>query len=80
MSRSHRRTPIIGMTTAESEKADKVAWHRRFRARVRAALARAAEDMPHHYEVSDPWTMAKDGRQWISRATPPVWRKAWMRK
>lgn len=66
MSRSERHTPISGITTARSEKRDKQRWHRRLRAAVREALARGDEVMPVERDVSDPWSMAKDGKTWWS--------------
>ena len=65
MSRSHRQTPIAGVTSAASEKADKQAAHRRERRKVRTALRPAAEPpevLPAAREVSNPWAMAKDGK------------------
>lgn len=62
MSRSRRRTPIFGITTCESEKPDKQAWHRRWR--------RAAKQRGDHGEFdderlhSDAWNMGKDGKQY----------------
>jgi hypothetical protein len=38
MSRSYKKTPIFGMTTAKSEKEYKVAQHRVERSRVRTAI------------------------------------------
>lgn len=76
MSRSRRRTPICGITTARSEKSDKRIWHRRARARIHVMLFRAApDDIPHLdiREVSNPWSMAKDGRQWFG--DPLSWRQ-----
>lgn len=61
MSRSRRRTPIIGITTADSEKQDKRRANRSWRAAIRHAF-------------SDPWTMAKDGKKWVGRL-PALMRK-----
>lgn len=63
MSRSRRRTPIHANCGGEpSEKKDKKEWHSRMRAREREALHRGDEVFPHEYEVSNPWTMQKDGK------------------
>ena len=78
MSRSFRRTPIFGITTATSEKQDKLAANRRWRAAIRRALRSQAEIMPHHREHADPWTMAKDGKRWMgpwARQVPGAMRK-----
>lgn len=45
MSRSRRKTPIIGMTTAESDKPFKQAEHRRERRAVKAVV-KAGEEPP----------------------------------
>ena len=41
MSRSRRKTPIVGHTTCGSEREDKKLWHQRWRTRERTALTRA---------------------------------------
>lgn len=69
MSRSHRKTPIYGISTAHSEKLDKRIWHKRMRARERERLHYALCAPDSHLstepkEVSNLWSMAKDGRQW----------------
>lgn len=68
MSRSRRKTPISGITTARSEKQDKRLANRRIRRRVRIALAVTPEVdlLPACRELSDPWKMAKDGKGWFS--------------
>ncbi len=70
VSRSKRHTPIFGRTTATSEADDKRLWHKRWRAQQRAALAGAGpetETMPvDRQAVSSTWTMAKDGKAWMS--------------
>ena len=64
MSRSRRRTPIMGMTCAESEKQDKQRANGALRTAVRDALRRGAELMPELREVSNICTFAKDGKSW----------------
>lgn len=74
MSRSRRKTPIMGITTARSEREDKTIWHQRMRAHERTRLAKVSLDEPDSLdhvavserEVSNPWGMAKDGRQYFS--------------
>lgn len=76
MSRSRRKTPIFGMTTARSEERDKVQAHRDERRAVRAAIAEDADLMPHTREVSDVWGFAKDGKRYRGG-----WKRSkWMRK
>jgi hypothetical protein len=62
MSRSRRRTPVKGITTASSEKEDKVRAHREERRKVRQAIADAVEP-PHPKAFGNPWTTAKDGKR-----------------
>lgn len=69
MSRSLRKMPILGNTTARSEAGDKRLWHKRWRARERDQLASLGPDgdplpVPHR-AVSSTWDMAKDGKQWF---------------
>lgn len=63
MSRSYRRTPITGITCAESDKHDKTLAHRRTR-RAAAVAVREGREPPHPYETEEPWTYAKDGKRW----------------
>jgi hypothetical protein len=64
MSGSYRKTPILGITTAASEKDDKVRANRRLRRAVRSIDLEAAEVLPDRREVSDVWSFAKDGKLW----------------
>ncbi len=80
MSRSRRKTPITGITNAESEKAEKLAIHRRERRRVRQVLAVVPEPdlLPHRRELRTPWAMGKDGKIYVFDAAeraPVVLRK-----
>ncbi len=68
MSRSRRHTPMCGITTARSEKADKRQANRRLRVRSRSTTAHVGSDSitdliwPGMRDVSNPWSMAKDGK------------------
>jgi hypothetical protein len=62
MSRSRRKTPARGITTADSEKSDKVKAHRKLRRAVRIAIDQNTDALPQEKEVSNKWTMAKDGK------------------
>ena len=64
MTRSRKRTPIAGITTAETEKDDKRRANRTLRAAVRGAIAAGAEVMPELREVSNEWSFAKDGKRY----------------
>ncbi|MHB8742958.1 MAG: hypothetical protein ACYC9L_07500 [Sulfuricaulis sp.] len=69
MSRSRRKTPIYGHTTACSEARDKQQWHQRWRTHERDRLRKLTVDGEHpttmRNEVSSTWDMAKDGRHWF---------------
>lgn len=67
MSRSRRKTPVQGITTAQSEKSDKRAYNRRFRRATKQAVQHSPSDevMPILREHSDPWGMSKDGKHWF---------------
>ncbi len=64
MSRSRRKTPVIGITTAATEKDDKRVANRRPRRVNREILETMGDDarLKHRRETSDPWSMAKDGK------------------
>lgn len=61
MSRSHRKTPIIGVTKAPSDKAFKTTEHRRAR-RALKQIDLTADDAPHEKQFGDPWRADKDGK------------------
>ena len=69
MSRSLRKTPIFGHTTARSEAEDKRLWHKRWRANERDQLATVGADTDHvtfhRNAVSSTWDMAKDDKAWF---------------
>lgn len=73
MSRSYKKTPVIGHTAAQSEKSDKKTWHRRFRHKTRDILRSLHNDpdmiddtiMPVENDVSSTWSMSKDGKSYL---------------
>ena len=73
MSRSRKKTPIHGITTASSEKQDKRLYNRRFRRVVKQVLRQApeCEVLPHLREYSNPWSMDKDGKARFDPAKHP---------
>jgi hypothetical protein len=67
MSRSRKKNPITGVTTAKSEKSDKVIMNRRLRRRTKHVLFNYDEEkdeyiLPVKHDVMNQWSMAKDGR------------------
>ena len=76
MSRSQRKSPVIGITTARTEKQDKREYNRALRHKVRQAIHLDEEVLPDLKEVSSPWNMAKDGKQRFNpRHQPKLLRK-----
>jgi hypothetical protein len=70
MSRSYRKTPIMGHTKCRSENFDKISWHKRWRTQERLKLS-SLNNLDNHItidrrEVSNPWSMGKDGKQYFS--------------
>lgn len=75
MSRSYRKTPICGITTAASDKAFKKAEHKRAR-RALSACDLASDDPPADKQYGNPWGAPKDGKQWIdAKRFPEIMRK-----
>jgi hypothetical protein len=72
MSRSHRKTPIMGHTTCRSERYDKFIWHKKWRLHERLNLIALKRNESEDYfpihskEVSSVWWMGKDGKQYFS--------------
>lgn len=72
MSRSYRKTPIIG-NCGSSEKCDKVHAHRKERKQIKDHITSTHGDLelleeimiPKTDEISDPWTSSKDGKSYI---------------
>lgn len=78
MSRSRKHTPIGGITTARSEKADKRLGNRRLRRRVKVKLWVGEEEVADTLDlVYDHWNAAKDGKGWFGD-NPKA--HEWMRK
>ena len=76
MSRSHRKTPIRGIAAADSEASDKAASHRKVRRAVRVAVAKDDPVLPQERELTNPWSMAKDGKAFFNpSACPKLMRK-----
>ena len=71
MSRSRKHAAITGITTADSEAFDKKNWHRALRrAENVRAQANADPEPLSHRQFSDPWNMAKDGKQLLDKSDP----------
>lgn len=78
MSRSRRKTPIFGITTASSDAEWKARAARKLRRRARALLRTRLEEFPligKRWEIVNPWSSEKDGKRWFGEPDP-----AWLRK
>jgi len=66
MTRSRKKAPVIGISTSTSEKADKVAAHRKERRKVHVTLKTTGDQdaLPLRNEVSNVWAYAKDGKRY----------------
>lgn len=68
MSRSRRKTPITGVSTARSEAQDKALWHRAMRRVEKSRLAHQPDCLPRsEHQFRDPWSMAKDGKTYWAK-------------
>lgn len=83
MTRSRRKTPIFGITTAESEKNFKAQEHQRERSAVRDVINGfivhdpSEEDatIPAPKKFGNPWAGPKDGRRFWKNAKEKDMRK-----
>lgn len=78
MSDSRRKTPICGMTTASSDHPWKKAVARKLRRAVKQSLGATLDGdrfAGKRWDLVDPWSSAKDGKQWFGFDHPE-----WMRK
>jgi len=73
MSRSKRKTPIIGIA-GHTDKPFKEVEHRRERRAVKVAI-RVEADMPSPKRFGNPWSSCKDGKMYFEDRDPK-----WMRK
>lgn len=70
MTRSRKKAPVTAISTSTSEKADKVAAHRKERRKVHVTLKATGDQdaLPARREVSNVWAYAKDGKRY-----KPAW-------
>lgn len=73
MSRSIKKHPVVGVTHAESERADKVRAHHQTRARFRAEAAKPLELIGETFDERAshralPHAGSKDGKQYLGSA------------
>jgi hypothetical protein len=76
MSRSRRKTPIRGITTAASDKSSKIASHRRIRRTIRQLALENLVVLPEERQITNSWSFNKDGKKWFdSDQHPDLMRK-----
>lgn len=78
MSRSRRKTPIFGYSSAPSDHAWKKKAARKFRRQVKTMLRDALDHelLPTKgRDVINLWDVPKDGKGWFGAATPRQMRK-----
>jgi hypothetical protein len=78
MSRSRRKTPIFGHTTARSDAEWKAMAARSLRHKVKAHLKHTLDGdrfAGKRWDVVNPWSSQKDGKCWWGKATPRDMRK-----
>lgn len=80
MGKSYRKNPITGWSKAESEKRDKQIANQKFRKKSKQKLHQhMLDDLPYDLnEVYDQFSMAKDGKQYLSEESQEDGR--WRRK
>jgi len=63
MSRSKKQSPVKGVSTASSDKADKVASHRKHRRVVKQLVSSGpVEIVPLERELTNSYVLSKDGK------------------
>jgi len=84
MSKSYKKTPIGAITTAKSEKKDKKIHHKALRREYNTALKNFDEDDESVFVderlVSNPYTWAKDGKQYFGDCKDAEWYGKALRK
>ncbi len=75
MSRSRKKTPIVGTANVASEKEDKQIAHRRERHDVKTQLSKGLEPENHYHPHSGSEMFSKDGKRWVSNPDPKDLRK-----
>ena len=78
MSRSRRKTPIMGITTAESDGEWKAKAARILRHRANQQLKTSLDDHSFagkRWDAVNPWSAPKDGKQWLKSRNPRLMRK-----
>ena len=75
MSRSRRKTPKTGITTAETEKENKRQANRKFRRVTKVKVKKGGDELPLTKELSNVWSFDKDGKKFLRKPTKKDLRK-----
>lgn len=75
MSRSKKKTPKTGITTAATEKDNKRKANRKFRHATKAQVKNGDSQFIDIKEVSNVWSFDKDGKQYLKNPTKKDFRK-----
>lgn len=67
MSRSKKKTPIVGITTAETEKKNKLEANRKLRRLNRIKIRKGDFEFFQLREISNVWGFDKDGKRYLKR-------------
>jgi hypothetical protein len=65
MSRSRKKMPIVGITTAETEKKDKLEANRKLRKLNKAKIRKGDFNFYQLREISNVWSFDKDGKRYL---------------
>ncbi|MDC0716779.1 hypothetical protein [Nannocystis bainbridge] len=72
MARSYKRHPVVAVTTASSEKQDRLRDSRCRRRKLRAALKSSSCEPPVEPRRSGSAVFAKDGKRWLAADASPL--------
>ena len=75
MSRSRRKTPIIGYTTAVSDKLGKKQANKSFRRKIKVDVLNGVENFTIHNKFITEWDMPKDGKHYCLNLDEKYMRK-----
>ena len=75
MSRSRKKTPKTGITSAETEKSNKRNANRKFRRVTKNQLKNGDSQFVAIKEISNVWSFDKDGKQYLKNPTKKDLRK-----
>lgn len=75
MSRSSKKTPKKGITSADSEKDNKRQANRTQRRVTKIKIKKGEIELPDIKELSNVWSFNKDGKRYLKNPTPKDMRK-----